>query len=70
MWIARDKSGQLFAYADCPIRKEEKGVFMTSTEMFRLNKSRYSEVTWENSPIHLVPKQEEDGKNKTKSRKR
>lgn len=71
MWIARDRDGGLFAYADCPIKKEEKGVFMSSGEMFRLKKCRYPEVTWENSPIHLVPKEEnKNGSNKTKGRKR
>jgi len=71
MWIARDRNGQLFAYADCPIKNEEKGFFTTSSEMFRLNQVRYPEVTWEDSPIHLVSKQEQkNGSNKTKSRKR
>ena len=71
MWIARDKNGELFAYADCPLKNEEKGFFTTSTEMFRLKQQRYPEVTWENSPIHLVQKEEKkNGSNKTKSRKR
>ena len=70
MWIARDRNGQLFAYADCPIKNEEKGFFTTSSEMFRLKQTRYPEVTWEDSPIHLVPKQEQkNGSNKTKGRK-
>lgn len=51
-------------------KNERKGFFTTSTEMFRLNKRRYSEVTWENSPIHLVQKEEnKNGSNKTKSGK-
>lgn len=63
MWIARDKNGGLFAYANRPDRICDSyfGVITnigTRGAEFYLDKDQYPEVTWENSPKELVVKEE------------
>ena len=62
MWIARDKDGELYAYASRPVRfKEYFGCptdWRTWDGGFLLDKDQYPEVTWENSPKELVVKED------------
>lgn len=65
LWIARDKSGELYIYAEKPERNGT--VFYTRNVKFvNLYKSfpmlvseMYPEVTWENSPKELIIKKDE-----------
>lgn len=61
IWIARDKDGTLCAYDQKPCRiafeeiwLPENGDDRRNYEVF--NDDWFPEVTWENSPIELVPK--------------
>ena len=60
MWLARDKDGELYAYKYKPQRMTRCYASMWSSII--LDRKEYPEVTWENSPVELVPKIEEGGK--------
>lgn len=59
-WIARDTSGELFAYSSEPQRlkfPEEDGqpigCFTSGGAMLRLERDLYPEITYENSPVEI-----------------
>ena len=59
LWLARDKSGELWVYDNKPQRydnyyrnKDEDIRFLAEP----IYESLYPEVTFENSPVELVPK--------------
>lgn len=54
VWIARDDSGQLWAYIEKPYK--DGGIFMPQVlgDCWQLPYYKYPEVTFENSPIQLV----------------
>lgn len=63
IWIARDTSGELFAYSSEPQKldfpEEEPVGYFTSGgngEMTRLDKNLYPEITYENSPVEFEAK--------------
>lgn len=56
VWIARDTSGELFAYSSEPQKldfpeEEPVGYFTSGGKMTRLDKNLYPEITYENSPV-------------------
>ena len=58
MWIARDRDGGLYIYANEPTRSEY-GFFYSEGDGEFLPNVFFPEVTWENSPKELVVKEEE-----------
>lgn len=57
MWIARDRDGGLYIYANEPTRSEY-GFFYSEGDGEFLPNVFYPEVTWENSPKELVVKED------------
>lgn len=54
MWIARDKSGELWLYQSEPIcRNEDESFYPTCFEDCRLCDEDFPEVTFENSPMEV-----------------
>lgn len=52
MWIARDKSGELYLYNNKPVREDE--TFSNTTSWLQwLCPRTFPEVTWENSPVEV-----------------
>lgn len=51
LWIARDLFGGLFLYDMKPTRADM--TFITNGSFMYLDKEKYPEVTWENSPIEV-----------------
>ena len=60
IWIARDKDGMLCAYNKKPDRYAFEGIWQPENGNVSncgvLDGDWFPEVTWENSPIELVPK--------------
>lgn len=64
MWLARDENGTLYLHIDLEPRKASDLGFSFdpgedywfSSEYFWLPETMYREVTWENSPIELIPR--------------
>ncbi len=60
IWIARDKDGTLCAYNQKPCRIAFDDIWLPENgndwNYEVLNDDWFPEVTWENSPIELVPK--------------
>jgi hypothetical protein len=71
VWVARDKDGDLYVYDRKPFREYagggsyETGRWITakgnsySYYAYKLNPDWFPELTWENSPIELVQKENE-----------
>lgn len=65
IWIARNKSGALYAYRQEPKRMGEAFVYMPSEALngvIRLDDMNFKQVTWENSPLCLKDKHKVDKK--------
>ena len=67
-WIARDTSGELFAYSSEPQRLDFPsedgqpiGYFTSGGKMTRLDKDLYPEITYENSPVKFENNMETTG---------
>lgn len=59
IWIARDKDGSLNLFESKPVRDVcGIGIWFTSNgkSSASIQNYLYPEVTWENSPLELVPK--------------
>lgn len=62
IWIARDEDGTLCAYSQKPYRYAFDGIWLTENgndrnyAVLNIHDDWFPEVTWENSPIELVPK--------------
>ena len=59
IWIARDKTGFLWAYTEKPV--EYNGSWIPSTDEFPydIDERLFPELTWESEPIELVIKGKE-----------
>lgn len=59
MWLARDKSGRLFAYSRRPIRKKNGGCFAPCKADYRMmsyymiHNDDVPRITFENSPVKV-----------------
>lgn len=59
MWLARDKSGRLFAYSRRPIRKKDGGCFAPCKaddrmmSYYEINNDDAPRITFENSPVKV-----------------
>lgn len=65
IWIARNKSGALYAYRQEPKRKEDVFAYKpceTLNGVIRLDDINFQQVTWENSPLCLKDKHKVDKK--------
>lgn len=73
IWITRDKEGDLFVFDAKPIRNKEYGIFVCDkhedncreieeepSERFDPFYGLFPDLTWENSPIEFVLKENED----------
>ena len=62
IWIARDKDGDLFAFLSEPTRYEETGEWAAAGERnaSMLLDSWFPELTWDDDPMELVPKERMD----------
>lgn len=59
IWIARDKDGTLYVHNRKPKRNAFNGIWLNNGDDRSyevLDGDWFPEVTWENSPIELVPK--------------
>lgn len=59
IWIARDKDGTLYVHIRKPKRDTFNGIWVNNGDNRSyevLDGDWFPEVTWENSPIELVPK--------------
>ena len=59
MWIARDRNGNLFLHRDRPYLSRLYGVW-DSDDYFRLEQKDFPEVTFENSPMEVELKLNEN----------
>ena len=61
MWVARDKSGDLYLYTNEPVRKENAFASRDIWEDYdQIDDNDVlccdaTKITWENSPIHVFP---------------
>lgn len=65
IWIARNKSGALYAYRQEPKRVGYAFAYMPSEALngvIRLDDMNFKQVTWENSPLCLKDKHKVDKK--------
>ena len=52
LWIARDKSGKLFLYMNCPKRTYNRiWLDHKDRDMMEINKELYPEVKWTDEPV-------------------
>ena len=62
MWIARDKDGCLYLYEHKPTKLRGADRFIDKKDrngyVLHIERELYPEVTFENSPVELVPKME------------
>lgn len=64
IWIARNKDGSLFFYDKKPIGHDSTSWIVSPDCMNeRIGDDWFPEITWENSPIELVPHIMIDGRN-------
>ena len=66
LWIARDKEGMLALCEDKPTYSHKNGdIWLTADFPFYIDKNKFSEVTFENSPkeVELIIKKK-DGSNR------
>lgn len=58
LWLARNKDERLYVYDTLPIRFETLERFQADTfNYMEINQDLYPQVTWNNSPIELKPKE-------------
>lgn len=62
MWIARDKSGELYLYSHKPEKSADYSNWFVSTSglVMPIRPSLFPEVTWENSPVEVELKLTEE----------
>ena len=58
IWIARDKTGELFCFNKKPYLDDDAWYVDEDAEMTQLNTEFFKEVTFENSPKQLIIKQD------------
>ena len=58
VWIARDKTGELFCFDEKPYLDDEAWYADAYAEMSQLNSEFFKEVTFENSPKQLIIKED------------
>ena len=52
-WLARDKDGSLFLYDEEPMRSTDMFTISKQGNYMPISQEKYTNVTWENSPIKL-----------------
>lgn len=56
IWIARSKYGYLALFKNKPKKKDSFWDVDSDEDYYPIDNDLFPEVTWENSPIELVPK--------------
>lgn len=58
IWIARDKTGELFCFDNKPYLDGDAWYGTDDSEVSQLNSEFFKEVTFENSPKQLIIKED------------
>lgn len=53
MWVARDKTGQIFAYRKKPVKREASYEDPDTTDPLRLEQTWFSEIDFESGPYNI-----------------
>lgn len=54
LWIARDKSGELYAYYSKPERCNDCGIWLSNSCSFEIPRRYYPDLSWKDESLETV----------------